>query len=57
MCTTIRDFTLIVNEPFAFVNGEINLTVFEVIYYYDSIKSTYIFFFNKDRTIYEDLYH
>lgn len=44
-------------EPFAFVEGETEPTVFEIIYYYEGIKYAYGFSFDKDRIISEYLYH
>ena len=44
-------------EPFAFVDGQPEATVFEIIYYNEGIKYAYGFSFNKDRIIKEYLYH
>jgi hypothetical protein len=44
-------------EPFAFVDGEVQPTTFEIIYYYDGIKYAYGYSFDKKQVISEYLYH
>ena len=44
-------------EPFAFVDGQMEPTEFEIIYYYEGIKYAYGFSFDKERIISEYLYH
>lgn len=44
-------------EPFAFVDGKMEPTTFEIIYYNEGIKYAYGFSFDKDQIINEYLYH
>lgn len=44
-------------EPFAFVDGKMEPTTFEIIYYNDGIKYAYGFSFDKNQIINEYLYH
>lgn len=44
-------------EPFAFVDGEIEPTELEIIYYYEGIKYAYGFSFDRNKVISEYLYH
>lgn len=44
-------------EPFAFVNGTMDPTIFEIIYYNEGVKYAYGFSFDKDKIINEYLYH
>ena len=44
-------------EPFAFVDGKVEPTTFEIIYYNEGIKYAYGFSFDKDQIINEYLYH
>lgn len=44
-------------EPFAFAEGVMEPTEFEIIYYYDGIKYAYGFSFDTNRIIKEYLYH
>lgn len=44
-------------EPFAFVNGTMDPTTFEIIYYNEGVKYAYGFSFDKDKIINEYLYH
>jgi hypothetical protein len=44
-------------EPFAFVDGKVQPTTFEIIYYYDGIKYAYGYSFDKKRVISEYLYY
>lgn len=44
-------------EPFAFAEGVMEPTKFEIIYYYDGIKYAYGFSFDTNRIIKEYLYH
>lgn len=44
-------------EPFAFVNGTMDPTIFEIIYYNEGVKYAYGLSFDKDKIINEYLYH
>ncbi|WP_368217728.1 ATP/GTP-binding protein [Blautia obeum] len=44
-------------EPFAFVDGKMEPTTFEIIYYNEGIKYAYGFSFDKNQIINEYLYH
>ena len=44
-------------EPFAFVDGKMEPTTFEIIYYNEGIKYAYGFSFDKNQIISEYLYH
>ena len=56
LCKPLKGATL-PYEPFAFVDGKMEPTTFEIIYYNEGIKYAYGFSFDKTQIINEYLYH